>query len=83
MKPHRGTLILVLSIMSFFVLGPFLSIPAWIMGNNDLREIDAGTMDPAGRDHTRTGRIIAKINALIFAGLLVMGGLVAIAISLN
>ncbi len=83
MKPHRGTLILVLAIMSFFVLGPFLSVPAWIMGNSDLREIDAGTMDPAGRDHTNTGRIIAKINALIFVGLLVTVGIIAIVLSLN
>src|SRR5262245_18490898 len=36
LTPHRGTLILVLGIMSFFVAGPILGPIAWIMGNNDL-----------------------------------------------
>jgi len=51
MKPHRGTLILVLGIVSIFVCGIILGPIAWVMGNNDLREMSAGTMDPSGKRH--------------------------------
>jgi len=64
MKPHRGTLILVLGILSLIVCG-FLGIPAWIMGNNDLKEMDAGTMDPSGRSATNAGRICGLIATIL------------------
>jgi hypothetical protein len=73
MKPHRGTLILVLGILSLIVCG-FLGIPAWIMGNRDLKEIDAGTMDPSGRSTTNAGRICGMIGTI----LLILGAVVAI-----
>jgi hypothetical protein len=56
MKPHRGTLILVLGILGLVVCGP-LAIVAWVLGSGDLKEMDAGTMDPAGRGNTQAGRI--------------------------
>jgi hypothetical protein len=64
MKPHRGTLILVLGILSIVVCGP-LGIAAWVMGNTDLREISAGVMDPAGRGTTEAGRICGIIGCLL------------------
>ncbi len=64
MKPHRGTLILVLGILSLVVCA-FLGIPAWIMGNNDLKEMDAGTMDAAGRGNTNAGRICGMIGTIL------------------
>jgi len=64
MKPHRGTLILVLGILSIVVCG-FLGIPAWIMGKNDLAAIDAGQMDPAGRSTTNAGRICGMIGTIL------------------
>ena len=60
MQPHRGTLILVLGILSLVLCGP-IGIAAWIMGNTDLKEIDAGRMDPAGRGNTHAGRICGMI----------------------
>ncbi|MBM3890093.1 MAG: DUF4190 domain-containing protein, partial [Verrucomicrobia bacterium] len=60
MKPHRGTLILVLGILSLVFCAP-LGIPAWIMGNTDLKEMDAGKMDPTGRSITQGGRICGII----------------------
>ncbi len=66
MKPHRGTLILVLGILSLVVCSP-LGIFAWIMGSNDLREMDAGTMDPSGRDTTKAGRICGIIGTVLLA----------------
>jgi hypothetical protein len=64
MKPHRGTLILVLGILSIVLCGP-LGIAAWIMGNGDLKEIDAGAMDPSGRSNTNAGRICGIIGTIL------------------
>lgn len=75
MKPHRGTLILVLGILSLVVCQP-LGIAAWIMGNGDLKQIDAGTMDPTGRGTTNAGRICGIIGTI----LLIIGVIVWIAI---
>lgn len=66
MKSHRGTLILVLGVLSLVVCAP-LGIVAWVMGNTDLREIAAGTMDPAGKDLTTIGRILGMIGTALLA----------------
>lgn len=60
MKPHRGTLILILGIISLLICAP-LGIVAWVMGSGDLKEMDAGTMDPAGRGNTQAGKICGII----------------------
>ncbi len=64
MKPHRATLILVLGILGLIVCAP-LGTAAWIMGNKDLKEIDAGTMDPSGRSNTNAGRICGMIATIL------------------
>ena len=66
MKPHRGTLVLVLGILGLVVCGP-LGIAAWIMGNGDLKEMDAGAMDPSGRSTTNAGRICGIIATILLA----------------
>ena len=45
-----------------FILGPI----AWIMGRNDLAEMDAGRMDPAGRQATQTGKTCGKLAVIIY-----------------
>jgi hypothetical protein len=75
MKPHRATLILVLGILSIVVCGP-LGIAAWIMGNADLKEMDAGTMDASGRGNTNAGRICGIIGTILFAIGIIVGILV-------
>ncbi len=80
MKPHRGTLILVLGILSL-LLCQLLGIAPLIMGNADLKEMDAGSMDPEGRQLTQVGRILGIV-ALVLMGvgliigilMLVLGG---------
>jgi len=74
MKPHRGTLILVFGILSLVICAP-LGILAWIMGNGDLKQMDAGAMDPSGRSVTNAGRICGMIATILLA----VGILVAIA----
>lgn len=63
MKPHRATLVLVLGILSLVFCAP-LGIAAWIMGNADLKEMDAGRMDPGGRGNTNAGRICGIIGTV-------------------
>ena len=73
MKPHRATLILVLGILGLVLCAP-LGLVAWIMGNGDLKEMDAGTMDPSGRSTTNGGRICGMIaTILMIIGLVIMG----------
>jgi predicted Zn finger-like uncharacterized protein len=71
MQPHRGPLVLILGILSLvlglatgfgWVLGPV----AWILGNNDLKEMRAGRMDPEGEGQTNAGRICGIISTVLF-----------------
>ena len=77
MEPHRGVLILVLGILSLTVCHP-LGIVAWIMGNTDMRKIQAGLMDPSGESLTQGGRICGIIGSIF----LILGAIVAIIIVL-
>lgn len=64
MRPHRGTTILVLGVLSLVVCAP-LGIPAWVMANADLKAMDAGEMDPEGRSSTQAGKICGMITSII------------------
>ncbi len=63
-RPHRGGLILTLSLLGFACC-QFFSVAAWIMGHADMKEINAGRMDPAGRGLTQAGMIIGIIGTLL------------------
>lgn len=72
LAPHRGGMILVLGILAIcgvasLILGPI----AWILGNNDLKEIREGRMDPEGEGQTNGGRICGMIATILHAVLLV------------
>ncbi len=63
-RPHRGGAVLALGIIGLvacFICG----IIAWSMGNTDLREMDAGRMDPSGRGLTVAGKICGMISTII------------------
>ncbi|HOY83893.1 MAG: DUF4190 domain-containing protein [Candidatus Cloacimonetes bacterium] len=69
-EPHRGMLVLIFGIIGLFTCAIF-SILAWIFGNEDLKKMESGRMDPAGRDTTNAGRILGIIGvALNVLGLL-------------
>jgi len=81
-EPHRGTLILILGILSLVFAGLILGPIAWILGNADMKKIRAGVMDPEGEQQTNIGRILGMVGTLlnVFACcivLLVYGGLAA------
>lgn len=66
-KAHRGALILILGIMSimcnFFLLPGIL---AWVLGRGDLKQMDAGAMDPSGRGVTTAGMVIGIIMTCLY-----------------
>ncbi len=89
LRPHRGAVILVLGILSWLVC-IICGICAWTMGNEDLRAMDRGEMDPAGRGLTEAGRVLGMIHCIIaivclglvaayFVAIIIFGILAAIA----
>lgn len=88
MKSANGVLILVLGILSFVGFGFVTGLPAWIMGNTALRDIQNGVADPSEQSMVQIGRILGMISTilsilgvcfaiLVFAGLLGMLGFAA------
>ncbi len=73
--PHRGSTVLVLGILGLVVCGG-LGIPAWVMGNADLKEMSAGRMDSEGRGLTNAGYICGIIGTILFAIQMVVGAIV-------
>ena len=75
LKPHRGSAVLVLGILSLVIgcAGWILGIIAWTMANTDLREMDAGIMDPAGRGNTQAGKVCAMVGTFLHFGTMILG----------
>jgi hypothetical protein len=70
LMPHRGPLILVLGILGLVIglstgVGFALGLIAWILGNNDLKEMRAGRMDREGEGMTQGGRICGMISTIL------------------
>ena len=72
-------MILVLGILGLVVCGP-LGIAAWVMGNGDLKEIDAGTMDPSGRGTTQAGKICGMIATILMIVGFIIGLIVVVVV---
>ena len=74
-SPHRGALILTFGILGVACCFPF-GIAAWVMGNNDMKQIEAGTMDPTGKGITNAGKIcgiIGTVLGIFCSGLQLLG----------
>jgi hypothetical protein len=88
-QPHRGTLVLVLGILSLvfslagivcygYFVGFPLGLTAWILGHSDLGKMARNEMDPAGRNNTQAGMICGIIGTVLSAlVLLACVGLIA------
>lgn len=63
MKPHRGTMILILGITGFFCI--ITAILAIVFGKADLKEMKAGTMDPSGESLTKIGYILGIVFTIL------------------
>jgi len=64
LAPHRGVMILVFGILGLVVCIIF-GILAWIFGNADIAEMDAGRMDPTGRGMTSAGRVLGMVACIL------------------
>jgi hypothetical protein len=64
-KHHRAGTLLAIAIIGLFVFGP-LCIAAWVMGDSDLREMDAGIMDDSGRSSTSSARTIGILGTVLW-----------------
>ena len=72
-RPYpRGTLILVLGILSFFICGIILGIVAFVMGNNAIKEIDRNPGAYSNRSVVNAGRICGAIGAALSVVLLLV-----------
>ena len=84
LEPHRGTLILVLGILSLVLCSFFTGIPAWIMGKGDLEKIKGGMMDPEGEGMTKAGMICGMICCiLILISIVIVGLIIALGVGLG
>ena len=72
LKPHRGTAVLVLGILGLVVCF-ICGIIAWVMGKTDLREMEAGRMDPSGRGLTEAGKICGIISVVLACAGMLLG----------
>tara|TARA_A100001037_G_C14580761_1_gene384393 strand:+ start:97 stop:393 length:297 start_codon:yes stop_codon:yes gene_type:complete len=65
LEHHRGTLILVLGILSLVGCSFFTGIPAWIMGKSDLAKMKGDQMDPEGKVFTKAGMICGMVSCIL------------------
>ena len=71
LEPHRGTLILVLGVLSLVVCG-LLGPVAWAMGSTDLKKMRAGSMDRSGEGETKAGYVCGIIATILIGISLVL-----------
>ncbi len=68
-RPHRGTTLLamgILSICTFYCFGFILGIITWVYANSDLQEMRRGVRDDRGETQTRAARVLGAVSALLF-----------------
>lgn len=65
LRAHRATLVLILGIVGLLCCMP-VGIVAWVLGHQDLKDMDAGAMDPTGRGMTQAGKILGIISVVLF-----------------
>ena len=52
--------------LGLLVACPIFSLTAWVMGSDDLRAMEAGEMDSAGRDRTLIGQRLGMALSLVW-----------------
>jgi hypothetical protein len=72
LRPHRATLVLILGIVGLVCGCMPVGIVAWVLGHQDLKDMNTGVMDPTGRGMTQAGKILGMISV----GLFVVGCLI-------
>ncbi len=67
MRRPNAVVALVLGILSFVGFGCLTGIPAWIIGNTTVREIDTLGGDPTERSMAVAGKVLGMVATLLFA----------------
>jgi hypothetical protein len=85
MQKSSGVLVLILGILSFTGFGCLTGLPAWIIGNQSLKDIDRGASDPNDRGLVQAGRILGMVSCIIVFAIvgfyfLVIAGVASLAI---
>ncbi|MEE2947021.1 MAG: hypothetical protein VX392_01760 [Verrucomicrobiota bacterium] len=75
---HRGTLILTMGILGWLCCSYFTAIPAWVMGKEDIRLIEAGKMEQEGKGITKAGMILGMLSTIVSTITIVIWALVEI-----
>ncbi len=78
----RGIMIFIFGLLSIVSFGPFLGIPAWIMGKKDLKKISAGLIESSEYSMTKTGMILGIVGTCAFGMIILVGIIIAIIISM-
>ncbi|MBK9975931.1 MAG: hypothetical protein IPP14_14255 [Planctomycetes bacterium] len=71
LQPHRGTMLIIFAICSWFVCLIF-GIVAFIMAGKDLEAMKSGQMDPSGMGITKAARLVSLIHFIFFAVIMVI-----------
>lgn len=71
MKPNRGSMLLVFSILSWFVCIGF-GIAAYVMAGKDIEEMQRGQMDPTGLGLTKAARTISLVHFIFFGVIMLL-----------
>jgi hypothetical protein len=67
-RKTNATVVLVLGIVSLFGPGCLAGIPAWIIGNTTIREIDTLGGDPSDRNLAVIGKTIGMVTTILSLG---------------
>lgn len=76
----RGALILVLGILSIVMFGFITGIPAWVMGQTDLRRMREGKVETSDEGLARAGMILGIIATVLSALVLLLIILIVVGI---
>src|SRR5690349_238470 len=66
LRPHRGTLLLIVGIFSLLCTCLPLGLIAGRLGHQETKDIDAGRVDPAGRSTAEAGKILGIISVALW-----------------
>lgn len=73
----RSGLIIGLGVIALVILGPITGVPAWLMANQDLRDLRAGLIAPSSRHSLTAGKWLAIFGTILSPLWVIMFGMMA------
>jgi len=82
-RQGRGGVVLGLGVAAVLILGPFLGIPAWVMGHRDLKRIKSGEIDAHEKTTTQVGMVLGIVGTFFSPATIMFAGIfIAVVLSL-